>query len=441
MTGRSLGTYFAGLLRVAGFGTVGSVMAERDFRLFIIGHAVNLPGLWIYRVALAWLTWELTHSGTWLGIIAAADALPALFLTPLGGALADRLDRRKLALATQFVQIGIAFLLAVFTLFGAIGITGLLILTVLRGINLSFWQPVRLTLVPSLVARQHLGTAIALNATIFNTSTFIGPAIAGPLILLGGAGLAFAVDFASSVFFLAALVATRFRTPKPSGVRRNVFIEIGEGLGFAFRHPGIRPLLFLGAVSSLGVRPVTELLAGFADLSFGGGAGTLSALTAALGFGALVGAIWIMRSGHSTSVSRQLLLAGLTANAAIGVFVATGIFALALVALAFAGFGFALVGVLAQTLLQCAVPDGMRGRVLSIHGLIMRAGPGIGAMFMGVASAGVGLRLPVAAGVVIAAAIYVYAWTKRHHLARILAQEPPPTGAAGAVGHPGPARS
>ncbi|MHA1565155.1 MAG: MFS transporter [Alphaproteobacteria bacterium] len=436
VTGRSLATYFAGLLRVAGFGTVGSVMAERDFRLFTIGHAVNLPGLWIYRVALAWLTWELTHSGTWLGIIAAADALPALFLTPLGGALADRLDRRKLALATQVIQVIISLVLAVLTLFGAIGIIGLLILTVLRGINLSFWQPVRLTLVPNLVSRQHLGTAIALNATIFNTSFFIGPAIAGPLILLGGAGLAFAVDFASSGFFLAMLLATRFRAPKPSGVRRNVFIEIGQGLGFAFRHPGIRPLLFLGAVSSLGVRPVTELLAGFADLSFSGGAGTLSALTAALGFGALVGAIWIIRSGDNAGISRHLLRAGLTASAAVGVFVATGIFALALVALAFAGFGFALVGVLAQTLLQQAVPDGMRGRVLSIHGLIMRAGPGIGAMVMGVSSGAIGLRLPVAIGVIIAAAIYAHAWTRRHHLAQMLAQVHPATGAAV---HPGSA--
>ncbi len=426
MTDRTVRHILTGLARIGGFGAIGTLMAERNFRIYTISHAVNLPGLWIYRVALAWLTWDLTHSGTWLGLVAAADALPGVFIGPLGGVLADRLDRRKLALITQAIQLAFGFTVAVLTLTGLISIASLFLLTLLRGINVSFWQPVRLTLVPALVPREQVGTAIALHAAVFNTAFFIGPALAGPLILLGGPGLAFSVDVATSTVFMAALLTIHIRPVQATGARRSVLAEVGEGLAFIARHRGLGPLLLLTATASLTLRPVTELLAGFTDLLFAGGAGTLSAFTAALGFGALVGAVWVMRGGDSFNHARQMLIAGLISVAAVAAFIATGIFPIALIALAFAGYGFSVIGVLGQTLAQHVVPDGMRGRVLSIHGLLMRGGPGIGALAMGAASDTVGLRLPLLVGILVAAAVYTLAWTRRRRFARALADGPAP---------------
>ncbi|MFQ5972279.1 MAG: MFS transporter [Alphaproteobacteria bacterium] len=428
----ALGRKTLGLLRVAGFAAVGDVMEHRDFRLFITGHSLNLLGLWIYRVALGWLTWELTRSGAWLGAIAAADALPAVLLAPIGGVLADSRDRRRVAMLTQSVMVGLGTVLAVLTLAGAVQIWGLFALTVLRGVNVAFWQPVRLALVPDLVAREEMPTAIAINASLFNSAFFIGPALAGPIILTGGAGTAFAVDAATSLSLLIALMAMRasYRAPR-SARSRGIVGDAIIGIRFATRHRGIGPVLLLSLVLGFAVRPLADLLPGFAEVVFEGGAGTLAASTSALGLGSLVGAILTARRGNRGGAVTRALAAGSAAAAAALAFAATNLLPVALVILAAVGLSLTTAGINGQVLVQQTVPDELRGRVLSLLGMILRGAPAVGALAMGSASELVGLRWPVAAGALLGLLVFAIAFRTRAGLTAALEQPERPSAAGG----------
>ena len=189
-----------------GFAQIGRAMGHRNYRVYVYGHAVNLIGLWIQRVAVGWLTWELTGSAAWLGIIALADMAPAILFAPIGGAIADRMDRKRLAVIAQLVAMVQAAALAGLTLSGLIDIWLLLVLSLVLGVNVSLWGPVRLAMVPNLVPREDVGTAVAFGSVIFNSARFVGPAIAGPIIVFSGVGLAFAVNALSYAAFLAALM-------------------------------------------------------------------------------------------------------------------------------------------------------------------------------------------------------------------------------------------
>ena len=181
-----MGRLLLSLLDVAGFGAVEQIMRHRSFRIYLIGHIPNVIGVWVVRVAIGWLGWQLTGSAAWLGALAAADTLPGLVLGPFGGALADRLDRLKISIVTQAALCIIAIFLAVLTVSGLMTIWILFALALSRGITASFWQPVRLAMMPNLVPRAEIPTAIALNSSTFHTAQFVGPALATGLLTLVG---------------------------------------------------------------------------------------------------------------------------------------------------------------------------------------------------------------------------------------------------------------
>jgi len=172
------------LRRPAGtFGNISRAFAHRNYRVYVAGNSVSLIGWWLERVAVGWLAWTLTHSGTWLGLIALADFLPVLFLSPFAGVLADRRDRVGTIRITQWVGCAQATLLAVLVTIDAMTIELLLTLVLLLGIASGFSQPSRLALIPTLVNRESLPSALAINSVVFNLARFIGPALAGVVIL------------------------------------------------------------------------------------------------------------------------------------------------------------------------------------------------------------------------------------------------------------------
>ncbi len=405
-----------------GFGTIYAALRHRNFRIYISGNAISLIGTWTQRTAVGWLTWDLTQSGFWLGLIACADLLPAVFIGPLGGVLADRLDRLRIIMAAQTVALLQAVTLFALTAGGVIGVETLALLVLVHGVAMGFNQPSRLALMSSLVPRPALSTGIAINSVVFNLARFIGPAMAGLLIVSIGVAGAFAANALSFLIFLVALSRLRLpNTPRaPRGARgTSVLAEIRDGIGYALAHPGIGPMLFLLATVSLGVRPFIDLMPGFAAEVFRGGADILAMLSSTVGLGAIASGLWIARRGPGNLTRLVLINTLLTSLAIIG-FVATDILWLALISVALAGMALVACTVSMQTLMQLSVDGTRRGRVLSLYGIILIGGPAAGALIMGSLSELLGLRLPLAGGSLLALLAWLQIWQRRQAIAAAL---------------------
>ena len=163
------------------------LLSHRSFRYFAAGNALSLIGSWVQRITVGWLAWSLTESGTWLGLVVAAEMIPILFLGILAGALADRLNLLRLLALTQIVGFAQAACLAIMHAAGVLGIGWLFFMSFVLGCNSAFYQAARLTIVPLIVPKEDVGTAVAFNSISFNLARFIGPATAGFLIANVGA--------------------------------------------------------------------------------------------------------------------------------------------------------------------------------------------------------------------------------------------------------------
>ncbi len=380
-------------------GRILDTLRQPNYGRYAAGNAVSLVGTWVQRVAVGWLTWDLTHSGTWLGIVAFADLAPAVLLGPLGGAVADRLPPVRITLVCQALAMLQSAALCLLTALGLITPTLLAGLILAQGIVMGFVQPARLSLVYALVPRDHLPTAIAINSVVFNTARFIGPAIAGFVLVTSGPALAFGLNTASFLAFIVALTSLSLaRAPVDAGVRRSLLRDVYDGARYAFGHDLIGPILIFSIAVSVSLRPYVELLPGFADAVLGGGAAELAILSSAIGLGAMLAGTWLARRGAALVTVRFVVLcAGVASVAVIGFAVSRHIVPAAACVFV-AGGAMVLAGVTTQTLLQLNVAPALRGRVMSLYGLVFRSGPAIGALLMGIASEWVGLSWPVAVG-------------------------------------------
>ena len=398
-------------------------MQHRNYRLYAFGDGISLIGNWVQRVAIGWLTWQLTKSGTWLGIVAFADLFPAIVLSPIGGVIADRGDPRRMSLVSQGFAMTQALLLFVLTWQSLIGIWGVVVLSVLRGSIAAINQPARMSLMPILIPREDLSSAIAFNSVMANMARCVGPAIAGTIIVAGGVAGAFAVNAVSYLFLLYALWAIDIGEERTAGHRRaGLWSQIEVGYRYIYEHPGLGPLLLIFSSVTVLVRPVTELLPGFADAIFGRGAEGLAWMTSSMGFGAMVGGLSMLRRGDTERLVK----------AAVGslLILSTSVFAFALfpsfwfgLALLFAfGFTNTTSGIGTQTLTQSAVDDALRGRVMSLYGVIFRGGPSFGALIMGALSDRFGLQAPVAVGAAICFSVSLWALTRRRSLVKHLSK-------------------
>ncbi|HUA52299.1 MAG TPA: MFS transporter [Candidatus Sulfotelmatobacter sp.] len=404
-----------------GFRNVVRALANRNYRIYAVGNFVSLCGTWLQRIAVGWLAWQLTRSGAWLGIVAFADLFPTVVLSPFAGTLADRRDRLALLKVTQSAAMAQAIGLAAMTFAGAMTIGWLVALSLTMGVVNAFNQPARLALIPSLVERAELPAAVAINSTIFNGARFLGPAAAGAVIAHGSIGLAFALNAASFVVFLIALHRVRLiEDETPPAARRGFLSDSLEGYAYVARHPGIGPMIVLLAATSIGSRAYVELLPGFADAVFGRGAQALAWLTATTGLGAMVGGILMASRGGGAGLTRVVIANVLLMAVALLGFTATTSFWVALACVFVAGFSLVINGIGGQTLVQTAVDSTMRGRVMSLYGMIFRGGPALGVLIMGSASTRFGLRLPVACGALLCAGFWLWARLRRERIAAAL---------------------
>ena len=239
--------------------------------------------------------------------------------------------------------------------------------------------------------------------------------MAGLLIVSVGVQGAFG---ANALTFLAFLIAlSRIKVPRrpdrgKGRVPPSIWVQLGEGIGYATRHPGIGPMLLLLATASLCLRPFVELMPGFAARVFGGGADTLALLTSTVGVGAVLSGLWVARRGGG-GLTRLVLINTLLLSFAMLAFVASDWIWLGVVSVAVAGMAMVATGVSMQTLLQMAVDGDLRGRVLSLYGIIFIGGPAAGALIMGALSESIGLRLPLAFGAILVMLMWLRTWRRR----------------------------
>jgi MFS family permease len=393
------------------FSTQGFARAlrHRDFMWFSMTSWISTTGMWMQRVGVGWLTWELTHSGAWLGIMAAANALPGLVLLPFTGAYADRIDRLKLMRVTQSLNFVANAVLAVLTLTGHISVEIMFAITLLSGVVQTFNMPVRMTIAPSLVPLQDLPAAISVNSFQFTTAMFIGPALAGFMIAHGGVGLAFVANAASYLpFYIILYVITLADRPPRPQVETGIIADVVDGIKYAANHPGIGPVLMATLLLSILVRPLSDLVPGFIDEVFQKGPAELGLVLSAYGCGGMVGSFWMGNRGRLQGSTRIFIVCSLILTAFTVVFASINVILPAIALMAVLGASNSISNNAAQSMIQASVAPSHRGRVISLYSLNGRAGPALGALVMGYMSHVLGLQIPTAGAAVIGIFVVLY---------------------------------
>jgi MFS family permease len=274
-------------------------------------------------------------------------------------------------------------------------------------------------LVSSLVPRDHLPTAVAINSLVFNLARFIGPAIAGLIILRFDIAVLFllnALTFVSLLFALSRLDLSAQPKGRDGAKPPPMLRAIGEGFRYVVNHPGICPLLVLAAVSAVMVRPLSELLPGIADELFERGAGGFAALSSVVGLGAVAGGLFLAQRDTRKDLTRTAMLASLLGTISGLCLALSPTFWMALIAAGAAGLGLVMAGVATQTLIQTSVDEAVRGRALSLLGLVIRSGPALGALVMGFVSEFTGLRWPLAVGALLSMLAWTIIWRHRQRM-------------------------
>ncbi|MCH8867045.1 MAG: MFS transporter [Proteobacteria bacterium] len=369
-----------------------SALSNRNFLIYLAGSTVSLHGLWIYRVALGWFTWQLTGSEFWVGIVAFTQFAPALLFGPLFGVLADRFERRRASIIINSLSFMSMLLLGSLIYLNQVNIVVLTTLSLVQGALDSAHTPVRMALVPNLVNKDQLQSAIATTSISFNVSRFVGPAIAGLIIANFNVGTAFVVNGFSYLAIIAAIIFVKLR-PRENRSEKpgDVWSELLEGFRYVMCHRTIRGLLVVVAVASIFGRGALEMMPAFVDAVLQRGSSGLAILTSAIGAGSIATGLVLSRGTAwlDTSVIRIAVIA---AGLLVVAFGATEIFWLSILIVTGIGVTLSLCGVGSQILIQSLVDEEVRGRVSSFWGMIAFGGTALGSLVIGTASAAFGLQ-------------------------------------------------
>ena len=368
---------------------MGRALRHRDYALYAAGGWFSNIGLWVQRIAVGWLTWTFTESWTWLGVIVFAEGITATTVMPIAGIYADRLDRLSLARITQMGLMAVSALLAVFTFLGITNIWILLGLMMFCGIIEGFWTPVRMSIPPNLVPREDLASALGISASLFNLAQFIGPAVAGVIIAFFETtntqfGFAFAFNSVTFLSYLIVLFLIKLREEERLQQTKSGFLsEFKAGVGYVFKTPGLPLFLFLMMSTSLCMRPFRELFAGISDGVFDRGVDGLAILTGAAGIGAVVGALVIANLQNVKGMVKIMFIFLIIDVVIQTTFAFSDSFVFAVICASGMGFAVTTAGIAGQVLVQSAIHDEMRGRVMGLWGIIMRGGVPTGSVILG----------------------------------------------------------
>ena len=347
------------------------------YRRMWLAAFTSAVGTWIQRFAQQWLILSLTGSAFILGLNAFLAELPLLLFTLIGGVIADRHDRRYLLMGSQAVQMVCAFALTAIVFFDVARIPYILTLSFIAGLAQAFGGPAFQSLIPSLVPRRHLPNAIALNSIQFNLAQAIGPAIGGILLVTLGMVACFGVNGVSFLVVIVVLALMRVAPPTQS-TRQPMMAELRKGLHYV-RHGGaLLALTILAFATTSLALPIRAFLPVFAT-----DAAHLSRMMTTLGLGAVVGALVIAWLGSFDRMGRTLLQVQIAFGGLIAAFALVSNPTIAYVLLFLSGAALLMIFSLTNSLVQLAVPDELRGRVMSIYLVAFRGGMPLGSLISG----------------------------------------------------------
>lgn len=374
----------------------------RNYRLFFAGQSVALTGGWMTLAALGWLIFRLTGDPLLLGLMGFFLHAPTFFLSPFGGVLVDRVSRRKVIVLCQIADSVTITTLAILTLTDIVAVWHVMSACVLLGITKAFEMPARMALVVDIVDdRNDLSNAIALNSTTFHGARLVGPMFAGVLIIpYFGEGVCFLVHAATYMFAIRCFTRLRPRPMQPDPNRGSVYQQIAEGARFAFGYPPVRALMLLVMVLvTLGISHGT-LLPVFAETILSGDSGTYGLLLASGGLGAVVAAIILASRESVLGLGRVIHISAIIFGASLLLFANSTHLALSLLLLFIAGLASINVMVGTNTIIQTLVDDRLRGRVMSLLGMVFMGAIPLGALLQGRLATLIGAPGSVSAGAI-----------------------------------------
>ncbi|HEX8412092.1 MAG TPA: MFS transporter [Thermoanaerobaculia bacterium] len=360
-----------------------SALSYRDFRLLWIGAFTSTTGTWMATVAQGWVVLQMTQSAFLLGVDGFLSTGPMLVFSLFGGVIADRVDRRKIMLLSQYLQMSFAFILAALIWAGNVEVWHILLLSFLTGSAQSFSGPAYISLLPLLVKREDMPNAIAMNSMQFNLARVIGPVLAGLALAAVGAALCFAINGLSFLAVIVALLLIRTPHVARTEAQGGIMDEMKAGFRFVTSRPKLLVLTFLAFAGTFLGMPIITLLPFYTSKIFGLGASGFAWMIAVYGSGSVAGALLVAATAHKPrkgklAIQLQLAFACLLVGFA---FSRNLILSHIIAFLA----GACIVGVIAlySSLVQLTTNDQMRGRVMSIFMLAFRGGMPLGSLIAG----------------------------------------------------------
>jgi predicted MFS family arabinose efflux permease len=359
-----------------------AAFAFPSFRRLWTGAFLSSIGNWTQDVALAWIIHTRFGDPLYLGLRQFSSDAPLLTFMLLGGAVADRVDRRVILLTSQVLQMSLAVVLGVLWVTGHLGIEAILLVAFTTGLAQSQSAPTYQAVLTSVVPKDHIPNAVALNSLQFNLSRAVGPVIAGALLVRGGTTACFAVNALS---FVAVIVAIWRITipPHAAAPTESLARSLGTGLRHVMNSPVLSTLTLLGAVGSFLAFPLITYLPVFAGDVLGTGVIGYSQLLTSYGCGAIVGAVTTAHRGNRPGRGRRLLLAMIVYGAVTAGAMSCRNQYAAMALLVLSGISMVTAFSTLNSLVQENAPDALKGRILSIYGLAFRGGLPLGALLAG----------------------------------------------------------
>lgn len=355
-----------------------------NFRLWFSGQIVSLIGTWMQSTAQGYLVYELTASPLMLGIVGFANGIPVWIFSLYAGIIADKISRKKLIMITQASMMVLAFILAFLTFTNLIRAWHIVIMALLLGTANAFDAPARQSFVVDMVPKEDLTNAIALNSSVFNLGTIIGPTVAGVVYAWLGPGWCFTINGISFIAVLIALGLMRLAPRIPVlSTDRSIRRNLTSGLRYAFGDENIRVLLIMLTAAAVFGFGLLNLMPAWATHVLGGDVRTNGLLLSARGLGSLIGALMIAYLGARIIRGKLWTLGSLVMPIALMVFALFRILPVSLLMLVVMGWSLMSVVNLTNALIQTHIPDELRGRVMSVYILLFQGGFPIGALIAG----------------------------------------------------------
>jgi MFS family permease len=390
-----------------------------NYRLWFIGQIVSLIGTWMQATAQGYLIYQITKSDAFLGYVSFANGLPILLFTLFGGVVADRIPRRRLIVITQTSMMILAFILAALTFTNLVQPWHIIVLAFLLGTANAFETPARQSFVAEMVDRKDMTNAIALNSTMFNIGTVVGPAVAGLVYAWLGPGWCFTINGISFIAVIFALLLMKLSGILNQSSGKSAFNELKEGVIYSWQEKTIRALLANLAVVGIIAFGLLALLPAWSVDVLKGNVTTNGLLLSARGIGSLIGALMIAYIGSGGTRGKIWAIGYFFSPIFFMIFAFIHVVSLSLAVMVCVGWAVMAMINTTNALVQYQVPDQLRGRVMGVYSLVFMGGSSVGALFAGLVAQRVGEPITVMVFSCIMMVMFIIAFINNPNLRKL----------------------